>query len=420
MQSKGPFDYFRGLYADRTHSMMSSEIRELLAVTARPDIISLAGGLPYTGVMPVEMLVELAERVFREDGPGAMQYGPTDGYAPLKHSLCMVMEEEGLRAYPEEILITHGSQQALDMLSKILLNPGDPVIVEAPSYVGALNSFMSYQPEIHTVSMDGEGLLLGELEAVLLRLRRGGRRAKFLYTVPNFQNPAGITLSAERRLGLVELAREHDLLIIEDNPYGLLRYEGEPLPTLKSLDPQRVVYLGTLSKIFSAGLRVGWAYAPPPLLEKLLLAKQSADLCTSTLTQRMAHAYFQTQDWRATIARLVKLYRSRRDAMLESLEEFFPEEAAWTRPDGGFFVWASLPPYLDTKSMLAKSVESKVAYVPGTGFYPGRRGANEMRLNFSYPEESDIREGIKRLSRVIRREMSLARSLGLDADGAGR
>jgi len=420
MHDHGSSSFYGDLYADRTYSMVSSEVRDLLAVTARPDIISLAGGLPCTQVIPPDVLVELAERVFREDGPGALQYGPTDGYAPLKHSLCEVMREEGLRANPEDLIVTHGSQQALEMLSKILINPGDAVLVEAPSYVGALNSFMSYQPEFLAVEMDGEGMRLDLLETALLRLRRSGRRAKFLYTVPNFQNPAGITLSMERRVGLIELAQEHDLLIIEDNPYGLLRYEGDPLPTLKSLDPQRVVYLGTLSKIFSAGLRIGWAFAPPPLMEKLLLAKQSADLCTSTLTQRIAYHYFNTRDWRGTISSLVRVYRGRRDAMLRSLEELFPEEASWTRPRGGFFVWASLPRYIDTKSMLAKSIESKVAYVPGTGFYPGGRGNHEMRLNFSFPPEDEIYDGIKRLSKVIRREISLARSLGMDRQDEGQ
>lgn len=417
MAPESVFDQYGDLYAERTYSMVSSEIRDLLSVTARPDIISLAGGLPNTQVLRPEMLSELASRVFSEDGPGALQYGPTDGYAPLKHTLCHIMEEEKLRAYPEEIIVTHGSQQALEMLSKILINPGDTIIVEAPSYVGALNSFMSYQPDFVTIDMDEDGLRLDLLKSALERLRHGGVRAKFLYVIPNFQNPAGITLSLERRLGLLELVREHNLMIIEDNPYGLLRYEGEPLPPLKMLDPERVVYLGTLSKICSAGLRIGWVYAPGPVLEKVLLAKQSADLCTATLTQRIAHAYFTTQDWREVISQLVNIYRGRRDAMFSAMEEFFPEEASWTHPRGGFFVWARLPRYVNTKDMLAKAIESKVAYVPGTGFYPGGRGVNEMRLNFSFPTEEEIYEGVKRLSKVIRRELSLARSLGLDQPG---
>ncbi len=411
------FKDYDTLYAERTFSMVSSEIRDLLSVTARPDIISLAGGLPETRVIPAETMSELAARVFAEDGPGALQYGPSDGFAPLKRVLCSIMEEEGLRAYPEEVIVTNGSQQALEMLSKILINPGDTVVVEAPSYVGALNSFMSYQPRFITIEMDEEGLRLDLLAAALEGLRRQGGRAKFLYTVPSFQNPAGITLSLERRAGLLELAREHDLAIIEDNPYGLLRYEGEALPPLKALDPGRVIYLGTLSKICSAGLRVGWVHAPGPVLEKVLLAKQSADLCTGTLAQRIAHAYFATQDWRTVIARLVGIYRRRRDALLASMEELFPEEASWTRPRGGFFVWARVPAYVNTKDMLARAIDSKVAYVPGTGFYPGTGGSSEMRLNFSFPSEEEIGEGVKRLAKVMKREISLARSLGLDREG---
>lgn len=417
MNPRHVFDQHDDIYAERTYSMVSSEIRDLLSVTARPDIISLAGGLPDTTVMSPEMMSEVAARVFAEDGAGALQYGPTDGFAPLKHVLCTIMEEEGLKVYPEELIVTHGSQQALEMLSKIFINPGDVVIVEAPSYVGALNSFMSYQPEFITIEMDDEGLRLDLLRNALEGLEREGRRAKFLYTIPSFQNPAGITLSRERREGLVEMAREFDLLLIEDNPYGLLRFEGELLPPLKTMDPDRVIYLGTLSKICSAGLRVGWVCAPGPVLEKVSLAKQAADLCTATLTQHIAYGYFTTQDWRAVISQLIKIYRGRRDAMFESLEEFFPEGVSWTRPEGGFFIWARMPAYINTKDMLAKALESKVAYVPGTGFYPGRQGTFEMRLNFSFPPEEAIHEGIKRLSKVIKREISLARSLGLDKDG---
>lgn len=397
--------------------MVSSEIRDLLSVTARPDIISLAGGLPNTQVLPPEVLIEVASEVFRDDTPGSLQYGPSDGYAPLKRVLCQVMSLENIHAYPENLVITHGAQQALEILAKIFINPGDCIVVEAPTYVGALNSFMSYQPTFITIPMDEEGLNLGILADRLSRLRRQGTKAKFLYTVPNFQNPAGITLSAKKRARLLEVAQEFELLIIEDNPYGLLRYEGEPLPPLKSLDPENVIYLGTLSKIFSAGLRVGWILAPGPVSEKVLLAKQSADLCTSTLTQRIAYYYFATQNWQAVISRLVNLYRSRRDAMLAALEEYFPEEASWTRPQGGLFIWARLPKYINTKDMLASALENKVAYVPGTGFYPDAKGTNEMRLNFSYPPEEKIWEGVRRLSKVINRELSLARSLGLHQRG---
>ncbi len=414
------FDPFGKLYAERTSSMVSSEIRDLLSITARPDVISLAGGLPETGAFPPEMMAEIAREVFLEDGPGSLQYGPTDGYAPLKKVLCEIMALEKIHAHPEEIVVTTGAQQALEILAKIFINPGDWVVVEAPSYVGALNSFMSYQPRFITVGMDQEGLKTDILAQRLKELRKRGEGAKFLYTVPNFQNPAGITMSAQRRARLLEIAREFELLVIEDNAYGMLRFEGEPLVPLKAQDPENVVYLGTLSKILSAGLRIGWVYAPAPVTERVLLAKQSADLCTSSLTQRIAFRYFTTQNWRGLIEKLVDTYRERKEAMLRALEEFFPEEATWTRPQGGFFIWASLPPFINTSDMLANAVENKVAYLPGAGFYPDEQGTSEMRLAFCHPPPEKIWEGIERLSKVINRELSIARSLGLDIDKKGK
>lgn len=406
-------DPFYGHYASRTSQMLSSEVRDLLAVTARPDIISFAGGLPYTEAIDPEVMLETVSGVIREECPAALQYGPTDGYVPLKHDLVEVMAEEGIHCLPEDIVITHGAQQALDLLAKILINPGDHIIMEGPTYVGALNSFMSYQPVIHTIPLDDGGIAVERLEEVLEGLASRGIRPKFLYTVPNFQNPTGITLEEDRRHAVLSLSREYDFIIIEDNPYGLLRYEGEPLPPLRSLDEERVVYLGTLSKIFSAGMRIGWVSAPRPVLEKVLLAKQSADLCTSSFTQRIAHRFFRERDWRGLISKLRAIYRERRDAMLSALDDYFPEEIRWTKPAGGLFVWVTLPEYINSSDMLASALEYKVAFVPGTGFFPPPGGTNYMRLNFSYPGLEEIWEGIKRLSKVIKREFAIASCLGL-------
>ena len=410
-------DPFSEQYAHRTSEMLSSEIRDLLEITARSDIISLAGGLPYTQAFDPQIILRLVRRVAEEDLAAALQYGPTDGFAPLKHSLIEVMKEEGLSCFPEDIIITHGAQQGLDLISKILINPGDHVITEAPSYVGALNSFLSYQPRVHTVPMDGEGMLVDRLRELLDDLSRHGEHAKFIYTVPNFQNPAGITLSAQRRIELLDVARRYDCLVIEDNPYGLIRFEGAPVPTLRSLDESRVIYLGTLSKIFSAGMRIGWVVAPHPILDKLLLAKQSADLCTSPFAQRVAHIYFAEEDWRGEVRKVLEIYRRRRDALVAALDEHLSSYAEWTYPQGGLFLWLTLPDFIRTSEMLASAIEKKVAYVPGSGFFPYQGGESCMRLNYSYCDEETIEEGIKRLSKVIKREFSLARALGLAGGG---
>ncbi len=413
MEKRYGLDRYAALYAMRTGSMVSSEVRDLLSVTERPDIISLAGGLPYTRIMDGEMMSRLFDKIMRAECAEALQYGTTDGLSKLKEQLACVMAAEGLEVRPEEVVVTHGSQQGLELLSKIFINPEDLILTEAPSYVGALNSFVSYQPRMEGVPLDENGLDTAILRGRLEAFAQKGERPKFLYVIPNFQNPAGVTMSLARRQELLDLAREHDLLLIEDNPYGLLRFEGKMLPPLKSMDAERVVYLGTVSKILSPGMRLGWFVAPPPVAEKLLLAKQSADLCTSSLTQRLAHAYFSSQDWRGVIERLVEVYRARRDTMLAALERFFPEGTSWTRPQGGFFVWAQLPEYVNTKDMLAAAIDQKVAYVPGLAFFPDRGRVNHMRLNFSYPPEEQIWEGVRRLSLVVKRELKLARSLGL-------
>jgi len=319
----------------------------------------------------------------------------------------MLMAEEDTSADPEDLVVTTGAQQALDLVGKVLLDPGDVVAVEAPAYVGALSAFSVYEPRFLQVDLDEDGMIVEQLEEALLR----GERPKFVYTVPNFHNPAGVTMSRARREQLVALCREARIPIVEDNPYGMLRFDGEPLPTLRSLDRQNVIYLGTVSKVFSPGVRVGWAVAEPGVLQRLVLAKEAADLCGSQFTMLVTERYFGGELWRRNLGALLQTYRSRRDAMLTALDEQFPSDARWTKPSGGFFVWVTLPDYFDTPALLAAAVDRKVAYVPGTGFYPDGRGRQQMRLCFSYPTEERIAEGIRRLGELLADEEELFRSL---------
>jgi DNA-binding transcriptional MocR family regulator len=317
------------------------------------------------------------------------------------------MAEEATEADPEDLVVTTGAQQALDLVGKILLDPGDAVVVEAPAYVGALSAFSAYEPRILQVDLDEDGMVVDRLEDLLVR----GERPKFVYTVPNFHNPAGVTMSTARREQLVALCREARLPIVEDNPYGLLRFEGDPQPTLRSLDPHNVIYLGTVSKVFSPGVRVGWAVAEPGVLQRLVLAKEAADLCGSQLNMLITERYLDGEGWRRNLDGLVQTYRRRRDVMLAALAERFPADAAWTRPSGGFYVWVTLPGYFDTPALLAAAVERKVAYVPGTAFYADGRGRQQMRLSFCYPTEERIEEGVRRLGELLEDEEELYRSL---------
>jgi 2-aminoadipate transaminase len=319
-----------------------------------------------------------------------------------------VMAAEGMRADPEDIVVTTGGQQVIDLVVKTLIDPGDVIVAEAPTYPGAVPTFYSYQADVVQIEMDADGMRMDLLEETLDRLEREGRRPKFIYTVPTFQNPAGVTMSLERRHRLVQIANERELLVLEDNPYGLLRYEGEALPPLRSLDGGVfVMYLGTFSKILSPGIRLGWVVAPPPVLEKINLGKQAADLCTSTLSQLMVQAYFEQSRWRDYVEALTELYRDRRDTMLDALAEFFPREAEWTRPHGGMFIWATLPDFIDTTDLLARALRENVAFVPGSGAYLDGRGHNSMRLNFSASDGDDIREGIRRIGEVIKEQVDL-------------
>jgi 2-aminoadipate transaminase len=386
------------LYAARTHGMSASEVRALFAVASRPDVISLAGGMPFVDALPKDEVLLVIRRVIEERSNVALQYGAGSGQEGLKVRLADLMAAEGIEADPANILITVGAQQALDLIGKVLIDPGDEIVVEAPSYVGALSAFAAYEPRFVPVGMDADGLIVEELEAALNR----GARPKFLYTCPNFHNPAGVTLSEERRRRLVEVCRRAGVPIIEDNPYGMLRFEGQAPPALRTLDPENVVYLGTLSKVFCPGLRVGWVMAGPALIQRLTLFKEASDLCSSNLAQLVAEEWLSDADrWRTSLSRFNEVYRSRRDAALRALEQHFPAGARWTHPHGGFYVWVTLPPSTDATSMLTAAIERNVAYVPGTAFYTDGSGRDRLRLAFCYPTEDAIAEGIRRLGTLL-------------------
>jgi 2-aminoadipate transaminase len=399
---------YAGLFASRTKVMKSSAMRDLMAITARPEVISLAGGLPDTSTFPPDTFAAVTTRIAAAECAKALQYGPTEGLGETKECIAQVMGAEGMRADPDDVIVTTGGQQVLDLVTKTLIDPGDVVIAEGPTYPGAVPVFSSYQADVVQIEMDAEGMRVDLLEEALDRLEREGRRPKFVYTVPSFQNPAGVTLSPPRRRRLVEVAHERELLVLEDNPYGLLRYEGEAPPPLYSLDGGvYVMYLGTFSKILSPGIRLGWVVAPPPVIEKINLGKQATDLCTSTLSQLMVRAYFEQGRWRNYVDSLVELYRGRRDTMLDALADHFPPQAEWTRPGGGLFIWATLPDFIDTTDLLARALRDNVAFVPGEAAFLDGRGRSSMRLNFSGCDEGQIREGVRRIGEVVTEQVAL-------------
>ncbi len=399
--------------------MRSSAMRDLMAVTARPEVISLAGGLPDTSTFPPSSFAAQMTRIAQESSAQALQYGPTEGFERTKECIREVMAAEGMHPDHEDVIVTTGGQQAIDLVAKTLLDPGDPVICEAPTYPGAVPVFCSYQAETIQVPIDEDGMRIDALTSTLDALDRAGRRPKFIYTVPSFQNPAGVTLSAERGRRLVEIAREREILIVEDNPYGLLRYEGDPLDPLYKLDGgDYVIYLGTFSKILSPGIRLGWAVAPPPVMEKIVLGKQATDLCTSTLTQYFVAEYFASERWQAYVASLVEIYRRRRDAMVDALERHFPASASWSVPQGGLFLWATLPAYIDTTDLLARALRENVAFVPGAAAFVDGRVSSSMRLNFSGSTEEEIVEGIRRIGEVVTEQVALYESITGESNSA--
>lgn len=406
-------DPWIGSYAERTHGMRASEIRALFAVANRPEVVSLAGGMPYLEGLPLQALAETAHELVLRRGTTALQYGSGQGDPTLREQVLDVMRLEGIEAHPDDVVITTGSQQALDLVTRMFVDAGDVIVAEAPSYVGALGVFRSYQADVVHVPLDDDGLIPEAFEATLVRLEREGRRVKFLYSVPNFHNPAGVTLSLERRPRILEIARRHGVLVVEDNPYGLLGFDSEPLPAMRSMDDGGVIYLGSFSKTLAPGYRVGWAVAPPGVREKLVLASESAILCPSNASQLAISMYLANYDWRGQIKAFREVYRERRDATLAALAEHMPE-ASWTVPAGGFYTWVKLPAGLDAQAMLPRAVHALVAYVSGTAFYADGQGSDHLRLSYCFPTPDRIREGVRRLAGVVSEEMELVRLFGAD------
>ena len=386
-------------FAGRMEEIKASEIRELLKLTSRPEVISFAGGLPAPELFPVEEMKKVSVEVLNQMGKEALQYSTTEGYDPLRKHIADRMAKQGIKAEAEEILITSGSQQGLDFSGKIFLNPGDYVVVESPSYLGAINAFKAYQCNFLEIDTDDDGMIIEDLEKKLSETKN----AKMIYVIPDFQNPTGRTWSLERRKGLLEVAKKFDLPIVEDNPYGELRFDGESVSSIKSLDDDdRVIFLGTFSKTFCPGLRVGWVCAPEKLLEKYILVKQGADLQCNSMAQREIAIFLDNYNLDEHVEKIKNVYRGRRDLMLDSFKKYFPEGVTYTYPEGGLFTWVIIPEHLDARELAAKALERNVAYVPGGSFFPNGGNANTFRVNYSNMSEEKIVEGVKRLGEVLK------------------
>ncbi|MCU1546665.1 MAG: GntR family transcriptional regulator [Homoserinimonas sp.] len=404
--SSTTFDPWYDHYADRTAGLSASEVRALFAVASRPEVVSLAGGMPFVSALPPELVTASLARVMRDSGPQALQYGSGQGTPELREHILEIMALEGIRGSVDDVVVTTGSQQALDLVTKLFIDPGDVVLAEAPSYVGAIGVFRSYQAEIAHVMMDADGLIPSSLRESIAALKAAGKTIKFLYTIPTFHNPAGVTLSWQRRIEILEICRSNGILVLEDNPYGLLYFDSPPPHAMRSVEAEGVIYLGSFSKTLAPGFRVGWALAPHAIREKLILANESAILSPSAFSQYAILEYLRGADWRAQINTFRSVYRERRDAMLTALQEHLPE-MSWTVPTGGFYVWLNLPPNLDSKEMLPRAVKELVAYTPGTAFYADGTGRQHIRLSFCYPTPDAIRLGVRRLTAVINGELEL-------------
>lgn len=405
-------DAYVDRYAARATGMVASEVRALFAVASRPEVVSLAGGMPYVTALPLDMVGELVSDLVTRRGPVALQYGSGQGDPHLREQICEVMALEGIQAGGNDVVVTVGSQQALDLITRIFIDPGDVILAEGPSYVGALGTFAAYEAKVVHIATDDQGIVPESLAQTIYALETAGAPIKFLYTIPTFHNPGGVTLDTERRQQVLEICQRAGVLIVEDNPYGLLGFDGEPMRALRADNPDGVVYLGSFSKTLAPGFRVGWALAPHAIRDKLVLAMESAVLSHSSFTQLAVGQYLATQPWKEQIKAFRELYRERRDAMLDALEALMPPGVTWTRPAGGFFVWATLPEGLDSKAILPRAVAERVAFVPGTGFFSDGSGARNMRLSFCYPEPDRIREGVRRLAGVIEQEMQLRDTFG--------
>ncbi|WP_148573345.1 PLP-dependent aminotransferase family protein [Nocardioides caldifontis] len=417
-RSSTRLDNYVDRYAARTRGMTASEIRALFAVASRPEVVSLAGGMPNISGLPLDVVGGAIDELVRTNGPTAMQYGSGQGDPVLREQICEVMRLEGIEAHPDDVVVTVGSQQAVDLVTRIFCDPGDVVLCEAPSYVGALGVFRAYECDVVHVEMDGDGLVPSALEQAIASVQASGRRIKFLYTIPNFHNPAGVTLAPERRQEVLRICREADVLIMEDNPYGLLGFDGEPPRAMRADEAERVIYLGSFSKTFAPGFRVGWVLAPHAVREKLVLAQESATLCPPSFSQMAVSSYLRSHDWQGQVKQFREMYRERRDAMVEALDDMMPATARWNVPDGGFYVWLTLPPGLDAKAMLPRAVTARVAYVPGTAFFSDGFGSQSMRLSYCYPSPERIREGVRRLVGVIEEEMELRQTFGALPSGS--
>ena len=393
-------------YAERAAGLRASEVRALFAVASRPEVVSLAGGMPFVAALPPDLVVNAMERVMREQGPVALQYGSGQGVPALREQILDVMALEGIRAHADDVVVTTGSQHALELVSKLFLDPGDVVLSEGPSYVTAMVIFKSYQAEVDHVPMDEHGLIPEALREHIAQLRATGKAIKFLYTIPNFHNPAGVTLSWERRIEILEICRANNILVLEDNPYGLLYFDRPAPAAMRSLEQDGVVYLGTFSKTLAPGFRVGWALAPHAIREKLVLANEAAVLSPSSFSQLVISEYLATADWKAQINTFRGVYHERKNALLNALDEYLPE-LTWTNPNGGFYVWVTLPPLLNSKAMLPRAVKELVAYTPGTAFFANGDGQQNIRLSFCYPTPAEIRVGVRRLATVVRDELDL-------------
>ena len=413
-QSQGNrLDPWFDAYADRAHNLRASEIRALFSVVSRPEVVSLAGGMPNLKDLPLESLAETAKSLILTSGAQALQYGSGQGWEPLREQLVSVMTYDGIiGADPDDVVITTGSQQALDLMAELFINAGDVVLAESPSYVGALGCFRARQADVVHVDMDEDGLIPEALEETIRHLKSAGRAIKFLYTIPNFQNPAGVTLTLERRQRIAEICMREHVLILEDNPYGLLGFHSDPLPAIHSFSPEGVVYLGSVSKMFAPGMRIGWALAPHAIRAKLILASEAAILSPGMFGQMFLSSYLNNYDWYGQVKVYRAMYAERCKAMLDALDEYMPE-CSWTKPLGGFYTWVTLPEGLNARSMLPRAVKAQVAYVSGTAFYYDGRGTDHMRLSFCYPEPDRIREGVRRLAGVVNAEKQLVDMFGV-------
>ncbi len=396
---------FSALYSSRTHAMKASEIRELLKLTEKPSIISFAGGLPNPATFPVQDIEDATKRVLRDHAKQALQYSTTEGITVLREAVADSLRKDGLDVHPDEVLITNGSQQGLDLLGRVFIDHGDTLLVANPTYLGALQSFNYFGAKYATAASDDDGIIPEKLGETLTRLKRAGTHPKFLYLVPTFANPTGTSIPEGRRKAILDLAHEHDLLIVEDDPYGKLRFDGDDIPSIYSLDKGegRVIYLGTFSKILVPGFRLAWSVAPHDVTRKMVISKQSVDLCTNAFTQYIAADLLSGGLIDRHLPQIISLYRRKRDLMLRAMAQHFPKEGThWTHSQGGLFTWATMAPHVNTIEMLKDAIARDVAYVPGKSFYPDpKEGFNTMRLNFSHPSDDKIATGIERLSGVM-------------------